>query len=1174
MTKLSVQLLGSPKVTWENEVIAIKRRVPRTILFYLASQGKSIGRENLCHLFWTEKSDQQSHQRLRENLSRLRKSLPDPTLLITDNTNISLDFDRVHVDLLEFNQLAVSVGKIPWQFPASELLPEHTYQTLTAALECWHGAQFLEGTRLPANPFLDNWLTSTSLLLEQRRTAVLLRLSHHAYLTQNIDAALNFARMVLDTDNTNDDAHYCVLRYLIETKQFGPARKYFKQIKKTYQHELEDNPPNKIILLYDQLKQQRDDSAPLPSKWSIHPSVETPFVGRKQEMVEILRALEQHQGVFVLGESGLGKTRLIQKLANDFLPMSRLLVTTCRPLESTIPFNPVCEILRHHLTPQDWQAVPESWCSYLANLLPEIKDISPNIKKNEIPFDSEHAQGLILEAIRQAFLVLSAKGPLFFVLDDAHWADEPTLMVIAYILSRPPFNSNSSLALMAREEYISPYFNEFLVSIQQSKNGAIINLPHLSTDEVFDLARFFLHTAPQIDFIHKLTRATGGNPFFVLETLRVIVEISPKPDLSKDGDIPLAKSVNSLIINRVKKLKPANKKVLEAAVVIGSEFSPELIKAITEQSSIEIVDALEKLERFSFIRPMQGDKGQLLYTFIHDKIRESLYQSITPARIQLLHARVAQALEIAAIPVPASILASHYEASGNHHLAFRYWTDAGLQARALFSVKAAFQAFERAQSLLKDLEILVTEDEIFYLYHHWTQMVYNMNDTDTLCNLSNEVLKLGEQRDSASLIGTAYDILSEADFTIDDYDKGLEHATLAISYLRQSDNIARLVEAYNHQGVFLYMLNRVNESIEAFDEALKLSTDSSNPQVIRSRSYSHCQMTVVNMILGYPEGGKIHAQLAIESAQKVNQSLSHTLLPAYVAMALSQYYCGDYIQARKYAKLSIELGERTQGWRLLGYSQCYASQVSLGLGNIGAAAKQARKAIQIGEDYQYKDVIAIGCGQLGNLFSNLHDYPAAAEMYQRGTETAPGHIAGFENLFRWGFTLCLLGKNEQGHLLMDQAKTIYDFIDAQLGIILIQSSQALAYMQTNDWEKVKDLTRHLTTNTQERSMLIYTLWAKIFEGKIAHYEGDTQAARQYFIKAIDQANVIPAPWVELDAQTSLLAILNQAGEDTTYHKQNLDNLLDKLKTSIKNQTNLKRFQVLREHIYHSAGFSQ
>jgi DNA-binding SARP family transcriptional activator len=1175
MTKLCIQLLGPPRVFWKNEIIAIQRRVPRALLFYLASQGKLIGRENLYPVFWSEIPDQQARQRLRENLSRLRKDLPDPTLLIADNLNVSLDFNRIDVDLLAFDDLVDKVGQIPWQFPKTELLPEHTYQTLAAAIECWHGSQFLAGARLPDNLILDNWLSSTSLRLEQRRENILLRLTQHAYLAKNIDGALDYARMILDTDRTHDEAHYCVLRYLIETKQVNPARKYFEHIKKTYQLELNTNPPQKITFLYSQLNQQQQErNAPTSPNWAIHPSVETPFVGRKQELVNIHRVLEKHQGVFILGESGLGKTRLIKKLTNDLLPVSRLLVAVCRPLESTMPFNPICEVFRRHFTAQELQALPASWAGYLAHLLPEIKDSRPEIITADIPISPEPAQGLILEAIRQAFLLLSTKRQLFFVLDDAQWADDSTLSLIAYLLPRQPFNSNSSLTVIARDENIHPYFKEFLAAVQQSKDGTIINLPHFNSEEVHDLACVILQSRPDKNFIQRLTRDTGGNPFFVLETLRALMETEREPDLSKDGNIPLAKSISDLINIRVKKLPPATKKVIDAAAIIGTEFSPQLIKAVTEQSSDNIADALEMLENHSFIQPVHGGSGEVLYTFIHDKIRETLNQSFTPARMQLLHARVAQALEKAAIPVRASILASHYEAAGKRHLAFRYWTDTGLEARALFSVKSAFQAFKRAQSLLKDLEMLVTDDEIFYLYHHWTQMVYNMNDTETLRNLSNEVLELGEQRDSASLIGTAYDILSEADFTIDDYEKGLEHATLAIFYLRQSDNIARLVEAYNHQGVFLYMQNKVIESIEAFDEALNLSSDSTDPQVIRSRSYSHCQMAVVNMILGYPERGKNHAQLAVEFAQKIHQSLSHTLLPAYIAMTLSLYYCGDYRQAQKYAELSIELGEKTQAWRLLGYAQCYASQVSLGLGNIDAAAKQAGEAIQIGEDYQYNDVIAMGCVQLGNLYSNLNDYSTARDIYQRGAETSPGHIVSFDNLFRWGFTLCLLGEREQGHLLMNQTKTIYDFLDAQLGIILIQSAQALVYMQTQDWEKVKEITRHLNYLTLERSVPICSLWTKIFEGKISTYEGDSKAAIQYFNRVIDKANVIPAPWVEIEAQASLLAILTQTSKDTSAHEQRLDQLLDELKTNIKDQDNHKRLLVFRDHIYQTAGICQ
>ncbi len=1172
MTKLSIQLLGPPRVIWKNEDIAIHRRVPRALLFYLASQGKLIGRENLFPIFWSEVPDQQARQRLRENLSRLRKDLPDPTLLITDHRNISLDFSRVNVDLIAFDRFVKAAGPTPWQFPNTELLPEHTYQTLVDAMGCWHGSQFLAGVRLPDSILLDNWLSSTSLRLEQRREKILLRLAQHAYLSQNVNGALEFARKVLDTDHTNDEAHYCVLRYLIETKQVSQSRKYFEHIKKTYHIELNANPPQKITLLYSQLKQQQQESrAPSPPKWAIHPSVEIPFVGRKQEMVEIHQILGKNQGVIILGESGLGKTRLIKNLAQELLPISRSVVATCRPLESTLPFNPVREVFLRHFTPQEWQALPGSWASYLAYLLPEIKEFRPDLKIADVPISPEPAQGLILEAIRHAFLLLSTKSPLFFVLDDAQWADESTLSLIAYLLPRQPFNSNSSLAVIARDENIHAYFNEFLEAIHQSKDGTILYLPHLNSNEVHDLASLTMHARPDVHFIDRLTRDTGGNPFFVLETLRALLESSREPDLSKDGNIPLAKSISDLIYIRVKKLSFETKKVIEAAAIIGAEFSPQLIKAVTEQSSDDIADALEILENLSFVQSVHGYSGDVRYAFIHDKIRETLNQNITPARIQLLHGRVAQALEKSTIPVPASILASHYEASGKLQIAFGYWTKAGLQARDLFSIEAAFQAFKRAQSLLRELALLVTDDEIFFLYHHWAQMAYNTNDTYTLRRLSDEILSLGEQRDSSSLIGTAHDILSDAYFTLDDFEKGLDHATLSISYLRQSDNIARLVDAYNHQGVFLYMIGKLNESIEAFEKALKFSAGSNEPRVIVSRSTAHFQMAIVNVLLGNPLPGKIHAQLAIEFAQKNNQYKAHASLAAYSAMALSQYYCGNHHQAIKYALLSIELGEQIQAWRLLGYSKSYASQASLCLGDIGEAIKQAQDAIQLGEDSHHNDVIALGCVQLGNIYRILYDYPAAVKIHQRGAEAAPKHFTGFDNLFRWGFTLCLMGESEQGHLMMSEAETLCNFIDTQLGVIFIQSAQTIAYMQTNDWEKVKDLTRRLKFKTQERSMPIYSLWTEIYEGKISAHKGDTKAASQYFIGVIDKASVIPAPWVEIEAQASLLAILAETGKDTAAHEQRLGQLLEELKTSIKDQDNLERFHHFHDHIYQAAG---
>ena len=134
MNDLQISLLGPPEIRWKDQLLSINRRIPRTLLFYLASRGNNIGREKLLTLFWEDAPESVSRRRLREALSRIRSGLPDSSILTTQADLVGLDYDKIDVDQLQFLNLVDLIGNEPWNTPLDKPLPDGIFQSLVPVI--------------------------------------------------------------------------------------------------------------------------------------------------------------------------------------------------------------------------------------------------------------------------------------------------------------------------------------------------------------------------------------------------------------------------------------------------------------------------------------------------------------------------------------------------------------------------------------------------------------------------------------------------------------------------------------------------------------------------------------------------------------------------------------------------------------------------------------------------------------------------------------------------------------------------------------------------------------------------------------------------------------------------------------------------------------------------------
>ena len=438
------------------------------------------------------------------------------------------------------------------------------------------------------------------------------------------------------------------------------------------------------------------------------------FVGRQREMGDLKAALEDALSgrgrlVTLVGEPGIGKSRTAQELTTYAgLRGSQVLWGRSYEEQGVPPYWPWVQAIRSYVRERD----PEQLMSEMGSGAADIAEVVSDVRERlpGLPpapqLEPEQARFRLFDSIAAFFKTASQRQPLVLVLDDLHWADQPSLALLQFV-ARELGGARLLIIGTYRDMELSRQhpLAEALGELNRERLFQRVLLRGLTQE---DVGRFIEmtsgHTAPRglAEAVHSQTE---GNPLFVTEVVRLLVqegELSAEQVRETESwTIRIPEGVREVIGRRLNRLSQRCNESLTVASVIGREFSLAQIRPLVEKVTEDrLLEVLEEALSARVVEELPHSVGR--FQFTHALIQETLSGELSTTRKVRLHARIAEALEELYgddANSHAAELAHHYseaEAMIGSGKLVKYSLLAGERALALYASEEAVAYFQRA----------------------------------------------------------------------------------------------------------------------------------------------------------------------------------------------------------------------------------------------------------------------------------------------------------------------------------------------------------------------------------------------------------------------------------------------------------------------------------------------
>jgi class 3 adenylate cyclase/tetratricopeptide (TPR) repeat protein len=760
-------------------------------------------------------------------------------------------------------------------------------------------------------------------------------------------------------------------------------------------------------------------TGPTPGAGAAARRVRSRFVGREREAAtlrELVDDARRGQGrvAGIVGEPGVGKSRLLLEVRQDAGEHVTWLEGRCLSYGATIPYLPVldlvragCGVLETDTPERAADAVratlhtlgldPAERAPFLLQLL-GLKEPDDSVRA----LGSDVLAARTLDTLRQLWLRTSRRRPLVLVVEDVHWIDPA-----------------SELALAALAEALGPASLLLVTTYRPGYRPAWIDRSYATQISLAPLRRedswrvvgsLMPELEPDSPLAGLILDKAEGNPFFLEELVHALGESAGADTL------PVPDSVQGVLAARIDRLPESAKHALQTAAVLGREFPERLLRAVSDAPERLEAD-LRDLTRLEFLHE-RAEGEERAYVFKHALTQDVAHETLVVPRRRALHRRAAEALA-ALYPDRVADLAPRL---AHHYLEAEAWAEGAEQARRAAVMAAGTGATTEA---LARYDQALAAAERAGLPSAWRRGVLEaraavrglMGQFEPARADLETALALAEAEGDPVAPGRVLTALGALWGGHQDYARGLELTRRALEMLERSGDRRATADAHAQLGVMLLNLVRMTESRRELEAAIALFEQLDD---VRGQARTLEMLGMNVQLSGDLERGDAVLARALALLQRGGDRRPE--ISALCSRACVGAFRSGLSAALPGLRRGIALAQGLQARGDEAFALALTAEIEIAFGAWGEGWRDASSGLAIARELGHREWTAYGLGMLGRLHAECGDVAGARALHTEELGLARqlgAHIWIADALANVGLDLVYAGELDAGrrHLL-------------------------------------------------------------------------------------------------------------------------------------------------------------
>lgn len=688
------------------------------------------------------------------------------------------------------------------------------------------------------------------------------------------------------------------------------------------------------------------------------------LVGRDAELRELKSSVEMAasghgQVVLVEGEPGIGKTRLLQE-AQVYGRLRRfaVLVGRCYEQETGIPYLPFIELFQgrfREMAQPDLRSDLGPTASEFVTLIPEVRKALPDVEPSP-PLEPVQERLRLFASIAEYLNALSHRTPLVLVLEDLHWADAASLSLLQHLARSLRKERVLILGTYRDVELDRKHpLGDVLREMNRERLYNRISLRRLPREGVSAMLRamFELRNPVSDEFLNLLYLETEGNPFFVEEVMKSLVEEGAIYreaggwERKKIEEIDVPQSIKEVIGRRLERVSEPCQRALSLAAVIGRRFHFEVLQAVGELREEELLDALEEAMRAQLVRE-EREVGEVVYDFVHALIREVLYERLSLRRRMTFHQKVGETLErqyAGRLEAVFEDLAHHFTRAPHGEgleKAIRYSLEAARKAMSLFAHEEAVRYYQNTVELLAEVgdEARLAETQLAL----GEPFVYLAKPREAVAAYE-RALKFYERQVTSADVARVHRLMGRALARHREFSEAIPHLERALHALDPVEHAADVFHAHHDLARAKVFMGKVDEADQHAAQALALANDRGTSSM---RAGAHQILGLISNFRLDLRAAKEHYQEAIRLARGADDPEAYrTLGVSLNNLAVVFQERGEDVEALPLLLEALEIAQRARNVYDIAFQTMRLGVYHFGQGDWQAAKRYANESLRM-----------------------------------------------------------------------------------------------------------------------------------------------------------------------------------------------------------------------------------